>query len=397
VILGLWVVGGLVALAGGLIWAELGSRLPVSGGNYVYLQRTYGRHLAFLYGWKAMVITSPANRAALAIVAADYAGSLVSLSKEQHLWFALGTLGTLGAMNYVGVRLTANFQDITAALKVVGLSILVILGLRTVIASPGLLSATATPTSDVSPAVGVAIAGMLIFFTYTGWARLGNVAEELRDPQRTLPRTVLLGLPLIIVLYLLLNIVYFGVLGVAGVRASDVVVSDVASTLIGASGAVMISLLILVSVTGSMSVSIMTHSRLFYAMARNGAFFRFLDYVHPRFRTPSRAVALHIGIAMIYLILKRNFTDLVTSAIFLNIIFYILRASSIFRLRARGIGDEGRYRMPFYPVLPILFICALGALFGIRLVLDWQRAWFDLALLALGLPASYAWHRFVKP
>jgi len=201
---------------------------------------------------------------------------------------------------------------------------------------------------------------------------------------------------LVIALYLLLNVVYHGVLGIEGVRASDVVVSDVATALVGDRGATMVALLILVSVAGSMSVSIMSHSRLFYAMARNGAFFRFLDYVHPRFHTPSRAVVLHIVLAMVLLVLRRNFTDLVTSAIFLNLIFYVLRAATIFRLRSRRIGQESRYRMPFYPVLPILFIGILSTLFGVRLIFDWQRAWFDLSLLALGLPASFAWHRFVK-
>ena len=300
-------------------------------------------------------------------------------------------------VNYVGLVWATRYQGLTALLKVIAITALIVAGL--LVSGPALESVPATDIEQSGR--GLALAMLLIFFSYTGWTRLGYAAGEMKNPRQVLPRAIGIGLTITIVLYVLLNVVSFRLLGLEGVRGSNVVVSDVAAHIFGDGGSdvarLIVAGLIVASVTGSMSVSIMANSRLYFAMAKDGLFFKRLDHIHPLFRTPDRAILFHGSAALVMLLVRHDFASLVTTAIFLNMVFYIIKTHTLFTLRRQGVGEEGCYRVPFYPWLPLLFLVSLYGLFVARLVLDWQRAWFDLALLALGIPASILWLRYRKP
>lgn len=393
-ILALWVAIGGVCLIGGLIWAELGTRMPYSGGDYLYMLKAYGPAVGFLFGWKSFLLSGPRNRAALSLVAADYVGAFVPLSANAHLAVAASVLGLACGVNYVGVAWASRFQSFSAVVKVAGLVLLV--GVGFLLASPAEEFVAGVGMTPFTSATGVQFASvlLLIFFSYTGWARLGYMTGEMKDPRRDLPRAIVFGMVATVMLYFLINLLCFYALGLEGVRGSDVVVSDVAASFMGPRGYRLVAGLIVISVLGSLSVSILSHSRLYFSMAKDGLFFRFLDSVHPVFHTPHRAILIHGAMALLMLLLFRDFTALVTSTVFLNAIFYIVKAHTLFRLRKEGVGDERCYKIPMYPWLPLVFVVALYALCLGRLILDWQRAWVDVALLLVGVPAYFLWRRW---
>lgn len=389
-ILGLWGLIGFVCLIGGLVWAEMGTRLPYSGGDYLYLTRAYGPGVGFLYGWKNLLLSGPQNRAALGLVVADYTRALVPLGDTAHLGVAIFALLLTGGINYVGVVWASRFQGLSAAVKVVGLLLLV--GLGVLLAEPAAAASTSiAPTGRVAHLPAVLL---LIFFSYTGWARLGYMTGEMQDPRRDLPRAIVVGMLATIVIYLAINWLSFRVLGLQGVRESPAVFSDVAASFLGSLGAALVAALIVVSVAGSMSVSILAQSRLYLAMAKDGLFFRFFDSVHPDFHTPGRAIVVHVGLAIVALLLVRDVTRLLVSAVFLNAIFYVLKGHTLFRLRREQVGPADCFEVPLYPWLPALFLLTLYAMCLARVVLDWQRAWIDLLLIVVGIPAYFAWRRW---
>jgi APA family basic amino acid/polyamine antiporter len=388
-ILGLWAMIGVVCFIGGLVWAEMGTRMPYSGGDYLYLTRAYGSTVGFLYGWKTILLSGPQNRAALALVVADYAGALTPLSDRGHLLVAVSALLLTGGVNYVGVIWASRFQNLSATLKILGLLALAVLGF--ILASPASSGDAPLPaTGAVSHFPAVLL---LIFFSYTGWARLGYMTGEMKNPRRDLPWAIGIGMGGTVLIYMLVNWLSFRVLGLQGVRESPAVLSDVASGFLGAAGSALVAGLIVISVTGSMSVSILAQARFYLSMAKDGLFFRFFDSVHPVFHTPHRAVAVHVGLAILALLLIRDVTKLLTSAVFVNAIFYVLKGHTLFRLRRARVGEDGCYKVPLYPWLPLLFLLMMYALCAARLILDWQRAWIDLTLLLIGIPAYLGWRR----
>lgn len=371
--------------------------MPYAGGEYLYLTRSYGKHVGFIYGWKSVLLSGPSNRAALAIVSANYIGVFVSLNEQQHLAVAAGVVVLTIGVNYVGLVWAVRYQGLTVLLKTAVIAACIVAALVVSHVSP---LEWALPTGDVSPGWGLVSASLLIFFAYEGWNRLGYAAGEMKNPRHVLPRSITIGLTITIALYVLLNLAYFRVLSLSGVRASNVVFSDFLANMLGDSmgniASLVVAGLIVVSVTGSMTVSAMANGRLYLAMSKDGLFFESLNRVHPVFRTPHRALVLQGVISLVWLVWKNDFVSLIATAIFVNLVFYILSAHGLFILRRQRVGEENCYRVPLYPWLPLLFLLGLYGIFIARLVLDWQRAWVDLALLALGIPASILYLRYRK-
>lgn len=199
-----------------------------------------------------------------------------------------------------------------------------------------------------------------------------------------------------VVIYLAVNWVSFRTLGLEGVRSSTATLTEVAATFMDGNSRALVAGLIILAVTGSMSVSILATARLFLSMAKDGFLPRFFDDVHPTFHTPHRAIMTHVALAIVALLVVRDFAALAISATFLNVGFYLLRGHSYFRLRREKIGEEGCYKVPFSPWLPLIFMLALyGVLLG-RLILDWQRAWIDVTLVLIAVPAYFLWRRFSR-
>ena len=400
-ILILWTAVGLMCLATSLVFAEIAGRFPKAGADYLALRSAYGRRVAFLFGWRGFAITQPSNRAALALVGAQYLAVLLPSLAGAELLVAGTLIVTLIAINASGARQATMVHVAVTVIKVGLLLVFVVWAATAFFSSTPMEGGSvvdagswwSSPPSDVPVLQRWALASILIFFSYTGFGQLVQVSEEFRDPQRVLPRVMVVGMGGIIGLYLVINYAYIRLLGIDGVRDTSTVGADAMEIVFGPVGALLVAFLIVVSVAGSMSVSIMAASRLHYSMAAKGDFFRFLARLHRRTRVPTRALVVHLVLALVFLVVRRNFVDLILSATFLNLIFFALRVQSLFVLRRRGLGAPGGFRLPWYPWLPLAVLTSMYAVLITRIILDWERAWFDLAVLLVGLAVSQFWIR----
>ncbi len=389
----LWILVACFVFISGLIYAELGTRLPHTGGEYVYISRSFGPFAGFMFGWAQLFIIRTSAAASLAIVTADYLRTFFKLSGFAHTVLALSVIVLLGILNYVGIQRASFFQKISTMLKVGGLFALVVIGLLLIQSQKNLLSTTAAPTEELG-LVGNAVAAiMLIFFTHTGWDRVGYVAGEMKNPRRVVPLSMVFGIGVVVAVYALTNMVYHRTLGIEGMRNSTLVAVDVAIALLGSPGAVFIALLVIISASGSINGTMMTAPRVYYAMAKDGLFFKWLDFVHPKFRTPSRAILAHCVWAAAILLIRKKFETIAAGMVFVLLIFLIVNTFALFKLRKGEVGGKNVYRLPFYPFLPWFFIVGIMVLLVFRVISEWKSSMVDIAFLATGLPFSLIWYR----
>lgn len=388
-ILWLWVIVGLFVYLGGLIYAELGTRLPNTGGEYVYLSRAFGPYVGFIFGWAQLFIIRTSPAAGLAIITVDYFEHFVSLTPFTHTALAILVIALLGVLNYIGIKQASIYQNISTIIKVGGLFLLVAAGLIMVQGQENLLAGRVPATSQLGPFATFGATMMLIVFSYLGWDRVGYSAGEMKDPKRTIPLSLFWGIALVILTYLLAIFLYHYVLGMEGVRETKRVASDTATVLFGPLGAAIIAISVMFSASGSINGTMMTAPRVYYAMARDGLFFKWFDYVHPTFRTPSRAVIAHCVWAVVILLARKNFENIVAGMTFAVLIFYLFTTLALFKLRREKVGGDDVYKVPLYPVLPIIYFAGLLLLVFIRGYYEWEKSLVDLAFIATGIP--FAW------
>jgi APA family basic amino acid/polyamine antiporter len=223
--------------------------------------------------------------------------------------------------------------------------------------------------------------------------RLGYSAEEMKNPRRTIPVSLFLGIAAVVVLYCLTNLIYHRTLGMEGVRGNTVVASATAVKLAGSAGAIFVALLVIASTTSSINGTMMTATRAYYAMARDRLFFRWLDYIHPRFRTPSRAVIAHCVWAVVILFLRGTFEVIAAGMVFGVLIFWALNTFALFKLRIKDRGGGDIYRIPLYPFLPAVYLAGILAFLVFRAATDWRRSLEDIAFIATGVPFYFFWMR----
>ena len=285
-----WVVGGLIALCGALSLSEVAAMLPRTGGIYVYLREAFGEAVAFLFGWCELLVLRPAAYGAIAIVSAEHVWRVVGVDGHATLTMTGGVLSraqllaaafivTLGVVNVLGVRLGALVQNVSTAFKVLAMLVLVMAGLAL---APGEVPVSAAGPTAAATWSGFGLALVSVMWAYDGWADVGCVSGEVKNPQRNLPRAFIGGTAIIVVLYLLLNVVYVRVVGLETMPGRPLVAADVAAALVGETGARLVALLVAVSTFGTLNGSLMTGPGVFFAMAEDGLFFRRLARVHPR-------------------------------------------------------------------------------------------------------------------
>ncbi len=236
----------------------------------------------------------------------------------------------------------------------------------------------------------------MVLFTLIGWERLGYAAGEMKNPNRSLPRALLIGFLIVFVLYLAVNIAYHGIVGLEAIRETNRVGADMATILLGPIGAGAFAILVMISATGSVNGTIIAAPRVYYAMAKDGIFFKWLNYIHPKYRTPSRAILLQCGWGAVILLVRGSFETIVTGMVFVILIFYAVTTMALFVLRHQNVGGEHTiFKMPGYPVLPALYLLLLVALILVRGTLDWQQSLIDLSFVLSGLPAAayFFWRR----
>lgn len=392
----LWIAVGFFVFLGGLIYAELGTRFPHPGGEYVYLYQAFGPLVGFLFGWCQLFIIRTSPAAGLAIVTADYLGYFIHLNPVAHRSVAVGVILILGFLNIVGLKWASAFQKFTTTLKIFGLLIFVLGGL---ILSRGLesgLGQRLEPASDLSPITRVIAALMMVFFAHTGFERLGYSAGEMKNPRRTIPLSLFLGISLIVTIYCLVNLIYHLTLGMEGVRGNAIVASAAAVRLAGPIGASLVAILVILSTTGSINGTMMTATRVYYAMARDGLFLDWLNYVHPRFRTPSRAVLAHCVWALAILFLRSKLEVIMAGMVFGILLFLALSTLALIKFRLSDQGEKGGYQVPLFPFFPFFYLSGLLVFIIFRSIFEWRRTLIDLIFMASGLPFYFFWRIYKK-
>jgi APA family basic amino acid/polyamine antiporter len=383
-----WVLGGLVALAGAFCYGELGSRRPKAGGGYVYLRETLGPLPAFLYGWALLFVIGSGAIAAVAKTFAGYFLALTGLHESLTVPVAVAAIVLLAGINYVGVKPAAVTQNIFTILKLTALAALIAVGLTfTVSHHPAPAPAVAAGWGGVVVSLGAALVPIL--FTYGGWQQTNFIAEEIIEPERNLPRALVLGVIGVVTVYLLANIAYLRVLGPAGLAHSSAPAADVMRGLLGPVGATIISAGITASTFGFLNLVILVTPRVFQAMAADGVFFPRLARLHPLYRTPTAAIVLQ-GVWSIILTLNNSFTALVDYVAFGDWIFFGLTAAGLFVYRARG-GAQPSFKAPGGGWVPGFFVVAAAYVVASSIGANPVNAMIGTGLILLGVPVYLYW------
>ncbi|MEE9501522.1 MAG: amino acid permease, partial [Candidatus Aminicenantaceae bacterium] len=331
--------------------------------------------------------------AGLALIVADYLSYFIPLDKNTRMIAAFAVIFLFGVLNYIGVQRASIYQKLSTVLKVGALLSIVIAGIFLSGGHENLLSTRAASTGGLGPVGNIVAAVMLILFSHTGWERIGYSAGEMKNPRRVIPLSLIVGISIVVCLYALTNITYHRTLGIEGMRESTIVASDVLTILIGPIGAALIAILVIISASGSINGTMMTAPRVYYAMAKDGLFFKWLGHVHPRFRTPSRAITVHCLWAGAILLIRGTFETIATGLVFTILIFYGLSTLSLFKMRKDKIGGTDIFRVPLYPVLPIIFVLVIVVLLTLRVVFEWQNSATDLVFIVTGIPFAFYWVR----
>lgn len=386
VIAGVWVAGTAFALAGSLIFAELGARLPHTGGEYVYIHRAFGPLPAFIYGWSQLLVVRTNPVAALPLVCVEYASSLFPMRENTRLAAAAGIIFLLGLANYLGLKPGKRVQAVTTILKVGGMVVFVVATLLTLHQWGPNLASSHTPSQPNWPS-GL----LLVVFAFVGWDRVGYLAGEMRRPERDLPRALAAGAVVIATLYLSMNLCYYGALPISTMAGSRVPAGDVAKLLWGSLGQALLPLLVIVSALGGANANIMASPRVYYSMARDGLFFNALSRVHPRWQSPHVAILLHCGWAMVLLLASRTVETMVGSFVFVALIFWGTSTLALFRFRRQNAAAP--FLSPGYPWVPALYLAVIAALVVATCLYSTRSAVANLTLMATGLPFYYFWRR----
>lgn len=397
-----WILGGVVVLCGALTVAELAAAFPRSGGIYVYIKEAWGPLPAFLFGWAALLIIRPGAYGAIGITASAYTLRAVGLDPASGLWGlpiradqGLGAVFILmvAAVNYRGIREGALLQNLSTVFKVGALTALILLGFAL---GDGMgFGAMVGQRASVGLSPWL-LAMVSILWAYDGWADLSFVAGEVRDPARTLPRALILGTLLVVVVYLGANLVYNYLIPIEQMKSAELVAADVASRLIGPAGIIAVSVAVAVSTFGTLNGSMMTAPRIFFAMADDGLFPRAIARVNPRTGAPTGAIILAASLGMAF-ILVRTFTELADQFVIGIWPFYAMAVAGVFPLRRHRPDLVRPYLTLGYPVLPLCFLLGAGLLLGNYLVSRPFLFGINIVVILTGIPAYYLWKRYTGP
>ena len=385
-----WLTGGVLSLLGALTYGELSAIRPKTGGLYIYIRDCFGPLPAFLFGWTMFFVISSGSIAALAVAFSNYLVELVPLSILGVKIVAVLMILVITALNIRGTRQSANVLNITTAAKV--LAILVLSSVLLWYGNNPILHGGATADHPASRVFGFGLAMVSVLWAYEGWQYPTYMAGETVNPQRTFPLGLLLGTLALVSLYIYANVAYVAALGISGVAGSTRVAASALNVVISHGAARLIACAILISIFSAANSILLNSPRVYYAMAKDGLFFRSLAGVHPRFGTPALAIAV-AGMWSALLAVSGTFEQLLTYVVFIGWIFYALAAASIFVYRRRSLGAARPYRVPGYPLTPLVFIGAALALVVSTIAAQPVRAGIGLAIVFLGAPAYAFWRR----
>src|SRR6266550_4571564 len=391
---GVWVLGGLLALCGALTYAELAALYPRSGGVYVYIREGFGRLPAFLFGWTELLLIRASALGAIATPFAEYL--LRSLGYDPKIepnatyvhYVAAAAIVLTATLNYVGVRWSSIVLNLTTGAKYGALLLLVLLAF---VVGQGNFGHFSEVGGAVQPGFfGLALVSVL--WAYDGWGDLSFVGGEVRDPERNMPRALILGTLSVIAIYLLVNAAYLYLLPIDQMARSPLVAADAAQLLVGRAGVAFVSLVVMISTFSTLLGSMLTAPRIFFAMADDGLFFRAVARVHPRFQTPSVAIVVTALLGVVFVLL-RTFEQLADQFVVAIFPFYALAAAAVLVLRRRQPDRPRPVRVWGYPVVPVLFVLASLLILANALREHPSPTGLAFGIILLGIPVYYAFLR----
>jgi len=383
-----WVAGGGIALLGAFLYAELAERLPEAGGQYAYLREAWHPLLGFLYGWTLLLVTGSGGQAAVAMTFARYLKVLTGVVAPEGA-VAVATLLAVAAVNLLGVRAGGTLQSALMVTKAAAIVLLVTAGLLGAQPAPAASAAPALPSAGFAAAFGAAL--VPVFFAYGGYQNTGFAAEELKNPRRDLPRGLLWGVTGVILLYVSVAWVSVRVLGPLGLAATGTPASDVMTRALGPSGGRLIALGIAVSTLGFLSHGVLTLPRAYFAMARDGVFFRKVATLTPRSRIPAFAILAQAAVASA-LALSGRYEQILGFVMSVDVLFFMATGAALFVFRRRG-GPPPRVTMPGHPATTLVFMAACLAVAASAWVRYPRNSAAGLGILLSGVPAYLLWTR----
>lgn len=407
-ILLVWLVGSVLSLFGGLSFAELGAMMPSAGGQYIYLREAYGRPVGFLYGWTNFLIAHCGGVAAISVGFAEYLSYFFpQLSLQSYFWegrsvhlsygqlTAVLSIAGLTVVNYFGIRSGSLVQNFFSALKIAAILLLVIGGLFFARLSPdadAVADAALNMPGGFSLLSAFGISLIAVLWTFDGWYAVNCVASEIRNVKRNLPLSLILGISLIGMIYLLVNLFYVQTLPMNELQGVTRVGEKAASNLFGAAAGSFLSALILISIFGCLSATIIYGPRIFFAMANDGLFFKSMAKAHPRYHSPANAIVWQ-GVWSSLLCLSGTYEQLFTYVMFVLIFFYGATTFAVIVLRRTRADLQRPYRVWGYPLTPLLFTLAMLWIMISTVVERPLEAVVGIGVVLSGVPVYYYWRR----
>lgn len=383
-----WILGGIITIAGGLTAAEVAAAIPKTGGMITWMKETYGDIWGYILGWVETIISFPANIAALTIIFATQAVSLLGLNDNMLVTIAIISIIFLIVMNCLGAKVGGNIQTVFTIAKLVPIFAIIIFGL--INGNGGVVRLFPMSVASHPIATGLGSALLATMYAYDGWIHIGNISGELKNPKKDLPKAIIGGLFFVMAVYVIINMAYLFVLPASTLAATKTPATDVATILFGAAGGKIITIGILISIFGTLNGNVLTGMRVPYAMALENELpgSKYLVKLHPKTHTPIYCGAL-IGVIAIIMTMAGNFNQLTDLLIFVLWIFYVLTFIAVIVLRKKKPDLIRPYKVPFYPVVPLIAI--IGGLYVIVNTMFTQPANAGLGLLltVIGLPIYF--------
>jgi basic amino acid/polyamine antiporter, APA family len=393
-VLAAWIAGGAIALAGAFAYAELGAVFPKAGGQYVYLRDAYHPLAGFLYGWALLLMIETGAIAAVAITFATYALRLVGRPDIAAVPIAVAAVVVLSAINYLGVKPGSRVLNVLVVLKVAALALLIAAGAFAPAFDGWLAASRAGVEGPGGLVVAFGAALVPILFAYGGWQNANYVAEEIENPRRNLPFSLLTGTAAVVLIYVLVNAVYLRALGLEGLAGTTTPAASAAGIMFGSAGDRFVTAAIAISTFGFLDLAILAPTRVYYAMAADRVFFSALAALHPRYRTPWVAIVVQSGWACA-LAFTGGYERLLNYVVFADWIFFGLTVAALIvfrRTHPLNTRPPNSFRAPGYPFVQVAFAAIAAGVVLSVVIADPVSAGIGAALLALGVPVFF-WFR----
>jgi APA family basic amino acid/polyamine antiporter len=383
----IWVLLGAMTLSGALCYAELAARFPEAGGSYVYLREIWGKPVAFLYGWMDLLVLDPGLTATLAVGLTTYFVYLVPLSPLGQRIFAVAVIIITGLLNISGAKIGAGFLKVLTILKVATLLFIIAYGFTSGSGNWHNFTPFFAFPAEPFPAFAGGVVGA--FFAFAGWWEVTRVAGEVENPQKNLPKALAIGIVAITVIYILTSAVFFYLVPLSDVTSDETFAAQAGEVLFGKIGSVVFASIVVISVLGTLIAYLMVSPRVYYAMAKDGLFFKSFGELHPRFETPHRATLIQIALASV-LVFSGSFEQIISYFFFIVVFFIALTVAGIFKIHRREFRG---YKTFLYPATPIFFLTVTAIVLLMLAVKNPLQNLLGIVVVLLGLPFYYLYFK----